>query len=188
MNTVGSICQRQVVTIDSDCSVQEAAQQMREHHVGALIVTTEEEGMTPNGSRVCGVITDRDLTVEALARNLDAQAITVGTLISGKAVAIPAQASVAEAISLMRSEGVRRLLVTGQQRQLSGMLSMDDVVGALADELGDLAESMRRGLARESLMRRPLEGNGSGLVQVPAESLAGPWRAVAASLSASSGA
>ena len=176
MNTVGSISQRQVVTIDCDCSVQEAAQRMREHNVGALVVTTEEQSLLRNATRVCGVITDRDLAVEALARGLDAQAITVGTLISGKAVAIPAQASVAEAIILMRSEGVRRLLVTGHQRQLSGILSLDDVVGALADELSDLAESMRRGLARESLMRRPLEGNGVGLVQVPMEALAGPWR------------
>lgn len=179
MNTVGSICQRIVVTIDSDCSVQDAAQQMREHHVGALVVTTEEEGMSPNGSRVCGVITDRDLAVEALARGLDPQAISVGTLISGKAVAIPAQAAVADAITLMRSEGVRRLLVTGPQRQLTGILSLDDVVGAVAEELGDLAESMRRGLARESLLRRPLDNQGPALVQVPMESLSGPWRVAA---------
>lgn len=176
MNTVGSICQRLVVTIDSDCSVQEAAQQMREHHVGALVVTAEEEGLTPNGSRVVGVITDRDLTVEALARGLDPQDISVGTLISGKAVAIPGHAAVADAIALMRSEGVRRLLVTGPQRQLTGVLSLDDVVSAVADELGDLAESMRRGLARESLLRRPLDGPGQAVVQVPVESLPGPWR------------
>lgn len=176
MNTIGSICQRLVVTVDSDCSVQEAAQLMREHHVGALVVTAEEEGLTANATRVSGVITDRDLAVEALARGLDPQTITVGSLISGKAVAIPAQASVAEAISLMRSEAVRRLLVTGPQRQLSGILSMDDVVSAVAEELNDLAESMRRGLARESLMRRPLDGQGQTLVQVPMEALSGPWR------------
>lgn len=184
MNTIGSICQHPVVTIDADCSIQEAAQHMREHHVGALVVTSQEEGMGANSTRVCGVITDRDLAVEALARGLDPQAITVSTLISGKAVAVPAQASVAEAIAVMRQEGVRRLLVTGAQRQLSGILSLDDVVGALAEELGDLAESMRRGLARESLTRRPLEGNGQSSVQVPLEALSGPWR-MAATLSAS---
>jgi hypothetical protein len=104
----------------------------------------------------------------------------VGTLISGKAVAVPGQASVAEAIAVMRQEGVRRILVTGPQRQLMGILSLDDVVGALAEDLGDLADAMRRGLARESLTRRPLDGNGLGLVQVPLEALSGPWRAVAA--------
>jgi len=84
---------------------------------------------------------------------------------------------VAEAIALMRSEGVRRLLVTGPQRQLNGILSMDDVVGAVSEELADLAESMRRGMARESLLRRPLDGQGPALVQVPVEALSGPWRA-----------
>ena len=180
MNPVGTICQRSVVTIDSDCCIQEAAQQMREHHVGALVVIADERSLGANASRVCGVITDRDLTLEALARGLDPQAITVGALISGKAVAVPEQASVSEAIAVMRQEGVRRVLVTGAQRQLSGILSLDDVMGALAEELGDLAESMRRGLARESLTRRPLEGDGAVPVQVPLEALARPWRAVAA--------
>lgn len=178
MNTIGSICQRQVFTIDESCSVQDAAQQMREHHVGALVVITDNEGTGPNASRVCGVVTDRDLTVEALARGLDAQAISVGALTSGKAVAIPGQASVAEAISLMRSEGVRRLLVTGNQRQLAGIVSLDDIVGALADELGELADSMRRGISREALTRRPIGGDGTAFVQVPVEALAGPWQAV----------
>jgi len=176
MNTIGSVCQRQVVTIDDAASVQEAAQLMREHHVGALVVTTAEEGMSPNATRVCGVVTDRDLTVEALARALDAQSITVGALTSGKAVAIPGQASVSDAISLMRSEGVRRLLVTGPQRQLAGIISMDDIVSALAEELGELAESMRRGISREALLRRPLGLDGNGVVQVPVEALAVPWK------------
>lgn len=180
MNTIGTICQRSVVTIDCDCSIQEAAQLMRQRHVGALVVTAEEEGLTANSTRVCGVITDRDLTVEAMARGLDPQAITVGALISGKAVAVPAQASVSEAIAVMRQEGVRRVLVTGPQRQLSGIASLDDVVGALAEELGDLAESMRRGLTRESMIRRPLEGNGQVPVEVPAEAMSGPWRAMMA--------
>jgi hypothetical protein len=180
MNTVGTICQRSVVTIDSDCSIQDAAQQMREHHVGALVVVADEQSLSANACRVCGVITDRDLTVEALARGLDPQAISVGALISGKAVAVPEQASVSEAIAVMRQEGVRRVLVTGAQRQLCGILSLDDVMGALSEELGDLAESMRRGLARESLTRRPLESDGAVPVQVPLEALSGPWRAVAA--------
>jgi CBS domain-containing protein len=181
MNNIGALCQHPVVTIDSDCSIQEAAQHMREHHVGALVVTTEEQGLTANAMRVCGVITDRDLAVEALARGLDPQEISVGTLISGKAVAVPAQASVSDAIGVMRQEGVRRLLVTGAQRQLTGILSLDDVVGALAAELGEVAESMRRGLAREALTRRPLGDPGPVSVQVPLESLPGPWRSLAAS-------
>ena len=68
MNNIGALCQLPVVTIDSDCSIQEAAQHMREHHVGTLVVTTEEQGLTANAMRVCGVITDRDLAVEALAQ------------------------------------------------------------------------------------------------------------------------
>ena len=182
MNTIGSICQHPVITLDESCSLQEAAQLMRQHHVGALVLTTdnEAEGGTLSGpaTRVCGVVTDRDLAVEGVARGLDPQEITVGAICSGKAVAIAAAASVSDAVTLMRSEGVRRLLVTGPQRQLMGLVSLDDIVAALADELGDLAESMRRGVARETLTRRPLDGEAPGVVQVPMEALAGAWPSV----------
>jgi CBS domain-containing protein len=179
MNTIGTVCQGQIVTIDEGSSAQEAAQLMRRHHVGALVVTAAEEGTSANSTRVSGVITDRDLTIEALARGLDAQTITVGALTTGKAVAINHQSSLSDAISLMRSEGVRRLLVTGSQRELMGLISMDDIVGALAEELNEVADSMRRGIARESLLRRPLgssANDGMGGVQVPIESLAVPWK------------
>ena len=185
MNTIGAICQGPIITIDETCSVQEAAQLMRRHHVGALVVTMAEEGTSANATRVCGVITDRDLTIEALARGLDAQAITVGALTSGKAVAISQQSGLSDAISLMRTEGVRRLLVTGSQRELIGLISMDDIVSALADELNEVADSMRRGIARESVLRRPLGmlgTDGAGGVQVPIESLAVPWKPASAPL------
>jgi CBS domain-containing protein len=83
----------------------------------------------------------------------------------------------------MRTEGVRRLLVTGSQRELIGLISMDDIVSALADELNEVADSMRRGIARESVLRRPLGmlgSDGVGGVQVPIESLAVPWKPASA--------
>ena len=54
---IASICQRRVVTIDNASSLVQAAGLMREHDVGALVVTTESS----EGPRVTGVVTDRDL-------------------------------------------------------------------------------------------------------------------------------
>ena len=47
MNTIGAICQGSIITIDETCSVQEAAQLMRRHHVGALVVTWPKKAPVP---------------------------------------------------------------------------------------------------------------------------------------------
>ena len=61
---IATVCQRQVVTINAGASLREAALLMRERHVGALVVT--DSAQTP---RALGVVTDRDLAIEALPVN-----------------------------------------------------------------------------------------------------------------------
>ena len=60
---LGSLCQRHVITVDRHDSLQRAAHQMRDQHVGALVVTDD----TPEGRRVVGLVTDRDLALAVLA-------------------------------------------------------------------------------------------------------------------------
>jgi len=71
---IASICQRRIVTIDSSRSLAEAAALMRDRHVGALVVTAG----TPEGQRVVGIATDRDLVIHVLANGLDASVVEVG--------------------------------------------------------------------------------------------------------------
>ena len=172
---IGSICSTDVITIDHQASVQDAARRMREQHVGALVVTAR----TSQGTSVVGVVTDRDLAVEVLARGHDSQELTVDEVASTRTVAVPATASVADAVALMRTEGVRRLLVTNADRDLAGIVSLDDLVATMADTMADLAHAMQSGIERETLERRPVEAAPSSAVQVPIEALATPWRQVA---------
>ena len=91
---IASICQRDIVTIEADASPRQAATAMREHHVGALVVT---DAAAP--SRVAGGVTDRDLAIEALARDLDANSIRVGQLVRRAAVSVPGDGSLREAVA-----------------------------------------------------------------------------------------
>lgn len=61
---IGSIFRRRIVSVDAAATWVEAAGLMREHHVGALVVTQQ----TAEGLRVSGVVTDRDLVVDGSAR------------------------------------------------------------------------------------------------------------------------
>ena len=74
---IGEICTRSVVTCGRDTSVLELAQLMRDHHVGAVIVVDEHEGkLAP-----VGVVTDRDLVVEVMAKGVNPDLLRAGDLI-----------------------------------------------------------------------------------------------------------
>jgi len=148
--SIAAICQRQIVSIDARASLREAAQLMRAHHVGALVVTQALQGR----EQAVGMLTDRDLALAALAEGRDPQG-PVGPIASPLLSAIPQDADLAEAIARMREAGVRRLLVGGPQGQIVGFLSADDVLEALGAQLGGLAAALRAGPAREAVAAVP---------------------------------
>ena len=151
---LGSICTRRVITIDTQQTLQQAAQLMRDQHVGALVVTQD----TPEGRRIVGIVTDRDLAVEVLARAGDGvPGSSLAALVGEQAlVGISEDATLGEAILRMRESGVRRLLVRSEQGLLVGLLSFDDVLQACAAQLTGLAAVLPRARQRETLRRKPV--------------------------------
>ena len=147
--SIAAICQPEVITINAGASLRDAANLMREHHVGALVVTVEAAGR----EEAVGVITDRDMAIEILARDLNSTDVKVGQLASGHLASVPGTAGIAEAVAVMREAGVRRLLVTGNEGQLTGFVSADDLLEALAGQLGVLTNALRTGIAREGVER-----------------------------------
>jgi CBS domain-containing protein len=143
---IGSICQRHLATIDSGNSLAQAATLMRERHVGALVVTTA----TPDGPRVDGIVTDRDLVVGALAGGLDTSQVGIGELASERLVCINELDELADAVAAMQASGVRRLLVTDDEDLLIGIVSLDDLLAAYATEIDGLAKVIRSGIQRET--------------------------------------
>jgi len=149
---IGTICRHRIVTVDSQAPLTEAATLMREHHVGALIVTREGD----DGVRVCGVVTDRDLVLDALANGLDGARVTVGELASPQPVSVSEDDDLDTALALMRDSGVRRLLVVDGDRQLTGIVSLDDLVECCVELVAGLGEVIRSGIAREQANGLPL--------------------------------
>jgi CBS domain-containing protein len=145
MMKIGSVCRRRVVTIDEDSSVVEAAALMREHHVGSLVVTVN----TPEGMQVGGVVTDRDLVLEVLARGIDATGATLRELARQRIVSVSEDDDLSSAIAAMHDGGVRRLLVTNDEQQLVGIVAFDDLISAAAGEMEDLVQVIRIGMERE---------------------------------------
>ena len=161
---IGEICTREVVMADRAISLQQAAALMRQHHVGALVVTSS----SADAVQAVGMVTDRDLVIEAIARGLDAKETEVGRLTDSKLTALPAGASVDDAIVAMKKQGVRRLLVSGDEGHLYGIVSLDDLLDALAHEMSEVAHAVRSGIERETAERPALPSVEVRAVRIPA--------------------
>ncbi len=153
---IGEICIREVIICDRTTGVVEAAQLMRRYHVGDLVII-EESG----GKRVpVGLITDRDIVTSVVALKLDPAKVAVGDLISREVVVAREDEGVFEVIERMRTHGIRRIPVVDQAGALAGIISVDDLIELLAEELGKLPKLVSREQAQEA-KRKP--GDSSGL-------------------------
>jgi len=147
---IGKICSRNVITVRELDELTLAAQLMREKHIGYLIVV--RPGIDDRTAPV-GVITDRDIVVAVVAKETDPRSLKVGEVMTRQPAVVEEGSSVATALQLMRRIGVRRLPVIDRAGMLAGVLSLDDVLDALAGELTDMSASIRHEIRMEDALR-----------------------------------
>jgi CBS domain-containing protein len=148
---IGDVCVRDVVCAGKDTTILDAARLMRQHHVGNLVVVED----SANGRRYpVGIITDRDIAVSVIAPALDAALFTLGDLLSQELVTAQENQGIFESIQNMRMHGVRRMPIVDRQGALVGIVSVDDLIRLLGEELSELAKLIAREQAREVHSKR----------------------------------
>jgi len=146
----GELCNREVVFAYRNTPLVEAARLMREHHVGSLVVVVDRLS-----ERVpVGILTDRDIVVAVVAKELDPRGLTVGDVVTGELIAVREKDGMPDALRLMREKGVRRVPVLTHSGALAGILTIDDLLDLMAEELGALARTINRERVRETRVRR----------------------------------
>lgn len=146
---IGEFCNRDVVFATREMSLQEAAQLMREYHVGDLVVVDEVDG-----KRVpVGIVTDRDMVIELIAKSLNLDEFSVGDIMAPQLVSVQEKEGVFETIRLMRAKGIRRIPVVNSEGGLAGIVSADDILELLAEEMTELAKVAPREQEREAKIR-----------------------------------
>lgn len=147
---VGEVCSRVVVFAERDMPLTEAARLMREHHVGSLVVVDE----TGAGRVPVGMITDRDIVVAAVAKEVDPRTVTAGEIMGPELMVARETDSELDVLRTMRRRGIRRMPVVDGAGWLVGLITLDDLLGLLAEELGNLARAVETEQAAEARMRR----------------------------------
>lgn len=147
---LNDICMLEPVCCTPRTTALEAAYVMRQKHVGALVVVDDgEEKAAP-----IGLITDRDIVVDVLAKGLDPAVTLVGSLVRAPVVIANGGMDSSHALELMKSHGVRRLPVVSSSGVLVGIITVDDLLRHVSAEAGALVEIISREQAHEQRVRR----------------------------------
>jgi CBS domain-containing protein len=131
-HTIAELMKPNPITCGVDDTIQNAAEVMRDRNIGDVVVT-DSDGL-------CGIVTDRDLVVRALATGQE-PSTHIGDVCSRDVSTIEPEADVGRAVELMRSNALRRLPVVDGD-QLVGIVSIGDLAinqdpkSALADISG----------------------------------------------------
>ena len=148
--TAGDLCTRSTVMAHRSMDVIEAARLMREHHVGCLVIVEDVAlGRVP-----VGILTDRDIVTEIIAKGLDPRTLRVEDVMSADPAVADAAETLPDVLAGMRRKGVRRLPVVDSRGVLQGIIALDDVLEALAEQLDAVVKALASGRSKE-LRRRP---------------------------------
>jgi CBS domain-containing protein len=131
----GTICTRNVITCHAGISALDAAKLMRNHHVGDLVVVSDAG---PGRGPPVGVVTDRDIVVSVLACELDAGTLCVADIMSSPAITAFDWEDAWHVLRRMRLNGVRRMPVISDTDELIGIVTLDDLLGAVSELLSEL--------------------------------------------------
>lgn len=137
--TAGDICTRTVVVSDPSMEVVQAAQLMRQHHTGCLVVTEQPSAFD---RVVVGILTDRDIAMGVVALDRTPHGMRVGDLMSKEVVTAREDDSILDLLSAMRRKGVRRVPVTTAGGSLVGIVALDDVLEVLAQQMHAVATAV----------------------------------------------
>ena len=129
--SAGEICTRSVTIAFRATPLNGAARLMRENHVGCLVIVDEVDGLRV----VSGMLTDRDIVTTAVALDLDPGALRAEEVMSTDLVTAREGDSLIDLVRTMRRKGVRRIPVVGGQGELVGLVTLDDVLDILSEEL-----------------------------------------------------
>jgi CBS domain-containing protein len=124
------------VTVPPGCTLQEAGRLLGSHRVGSLLVV--------DGDRLVGIVTDRDITVRGTGEGMPSSA-TVEAVLTADPVTIQGSDDVFAAFAVFKTASARRLPVL-EDKELAGIISVDDLLLSLVTEFGAVLSPVAREL------------------------------------------
>lgn len=132
--TVRDVMTKDPVSLSADSSVTEAAKAMSDNRIGSVVVMDED--------KPCGIVTDRDITIGAVATGSDPMKTRLADICSHDLAIVRPDQSIDDAIQMMKSHDVKRVVVMTDSK-LEGIVSLGDLTarGEGKEVQGDLSKA-----------------------------------------------
>lgn len=135
------IMSRQIASVNTDDSVEKAAQLMKQYNVGSIPICSRDS--------VVGIVTDRDIALRAVAKGQDTNQQVRDIMTANPVVGTP-DMDVHEAVSIMSEKQIRRLPVV-ENNCLVGMVALGDI--SVEPKLQDNAEIALKNISKPAANR-----------------------------------
>jgi CBS domain-containing protein len=133
---VGDVCSREVYIVRPGEPLADAAREMTRRHIGAVVVVETSNGVV----RPIGIVTDRDIVCGQLDRKADLASLKVGEVMTASPLTVEESGDTGQALRAMSAKAVRRAPVVNAVGELVGIVTLDDLLPVMADELTALAK------------------------------------------------
>jgi CBS domain-containing protein len=150
--TVRDLATHAVVTVSPETTLAQCAQIMRNEHVGSVVVV--EPSAAGRHDRPVGIVTDRDIVVEAIAVALDPATLTAADVMSTPLATVHEDDDILDALAKMREQGVRRVPVIAEDGSICGLVAVDNLLEAMAEQLDAVVRVIKAEQTREAATRR----------------------------------
>lgn len=131
--TVGNLGPEDVVTVQPDDSIEEVSNQLETENVGALVVT--------DGKEPVGMVTDRDIAL-AVGDVEDVASKPVQEIMTDDPVTLREDEEAMEISRTIDEAGVRRIPIVDEEGDLTGLVSLDDLVATIGEQLDNVADTI----------------------------------------------
>jgi len=127
-------CRKPVIKISPETNITEACRLMEQNNVGSLIV--EKDG------KLCGILTDRDVALRVAGAQRDARATLAKDIMSPDPIRISVDKRLHHLTALMHAYHVRRVPIVNGFDTTLGIVTLDDLVAQLGDEMAEIGKAI----------------------------------------------
>lgn len=131
---VGEYCNSDVIIINQDETPLDAVLLMRQYNVGDVVIVDGRD----EGNTLLGIVTDRDIALEIVAAEVDPTTVAVIDIVRKPLVTVNENDDLCECTVHMKHNGVRRAPVINDSGFLVGIITIDDIIETLSDQLNDV--------------------------------------------------
>jgi CBS domain-containing protein len=127
-------CRKPLVTVTPDTTIAEACHLMEQNNVGSLVVEVD--------GKLSGIFTDRDIALRVAGAGKDGQTTLVKDIMTPDPIRISADKDLPQLTALMHAYHVRRVPIVNGFDTALGIVTLDDIIAQLGDEMGEISKAI----------------------------------------------